>query len=202
MHNMKSIMVQLKCPDCGQVFDTGKLACPTCGCPADACTMFDPDAPDQKKTDGTERTICAIRTTDTGYESERTLLTYSYVIAFIIVVGGVIGLLTLIDILGSMMGRKGWAICGIVFVVYTFLVSVWVGFIRIFANISINLHELNMKTQYMALIKCKKCGHSVSNKAKKCPHCGCNLKMRWDSVTFLSFLLLFIFIICTMSLLM
>ena len=24
----------------------------------------------------------------------------------------------------------------------------------------------------MALIKCKECGQKISNKAKKCPHCG------------------------------
>ena len=27
----------------------------------------------------------------------------------------------------------------------------------------------------MALIKCKECGRKISNKAKKCPHCGVTL---------------------------
>ena len=79
MHNMKSIMVQLKCPDCGQAFDTGKSTCPTCGCPADACTQF-ASAPDQKKTDGTEGITSEKRTTDTGYTHEKTISTYANVI--------------------------------------------------------------------------------------------------------------------------
>ena len=30
----------------------------------------------------------------------------------------------------------------------------------------------------MALIKCSECGKQISDKAKKCPHCGANNKIQ------------------------
>lgn len=145
MHNMKSIMVQLKCPDCGQVFDTGKPNCPTCGCPADACTRFDPNS--QK----TEQVANEKRTTDTGYVNEKTITTYANIIYWLAVIIGI--LVWLISVIGmaNAFGVNGFAISfllgGIILMLYILLAYVARAFIRTFANISINLHELNMKTQ-------------------------------------------------------
>ena len=142
MHNMKSIMVQLKCPDCGQVFDTEKLVCPTCGCPADACTEFDPDQ---------KGTTCEKRTTDTGYTHEKTISTYANVIFWLTVILGIIAWIIPIIILTDKGGGDGLAIGffvgGIILAIYILIAYVLRAFICTFANISINLHELNMKNQ-------------------------------------------------------
>jgi len=34
----------------------------------------------------------------------------------------------------------------------------------------------------MAIIKCQECGNEISDKAKKCPHCGCPQKTVLKSV--------------------
>ncbi len=34
----------------------------------------------------------------------------------------------------------------------------------------------------MSLIKCRECGHGVSNTADTCPNCGYHLKRRWYEV--------------------
>ena len=49
----------------------------------------------------------------------------------------------------------------------------------------------------MALIKCKKCGQSVSDKAMKCPKCGCTLKTDWDCFSIVLFSIIVIVVICT-----
>lgn len=34
----------------------------------------------------------------------------------------------------------------------------------------------------MAIIKCQECGNEISDKAKKCPYCGCPQKIFFKSI--------------------
>ena len=36
---------------------------------------------------------------------------------------------------------------------------------------------MNINDKVMALIKCSECGHMISDKARKCPKCGCPLAL-------------------------
>ena len=90
-------------------------------------------------------------TTDTGYTNEKIITKYANVIFRIIVILGIIGWIIMIVTLVNNASGAGIAI-GVLLgsgalVIYILLADVWRAFIRTFANISINLHELNMKTQ-------------------------------------------------------
>lgn len=64
-------MAQLKCTECGQVFDKTLDACPNCGCPASECEAVEEQQPKdnkQEKKQGKEQTFSRSKATrrDTG----------------------------------------------------------------------------------------------------------------------------------------
>ena len=147
MHNMKSIMVQLKCSDCGQLFSAWQPTCPNCGCSAETCIVSEESLTDDDTLDEPQDTD----TNDTGYANEKTITTYANVICALAILLGFAGWIGGFFILIDLYGGEGFAINfffgGILLVIYILLAKVWRAFITVFANISINLHELNMKNK-------------------------------------------------------
>jgi phage FluMu protein Com len=139
-------MKELRCSKCGKLFDDTHMSCPNCGNPAD-------------KNISTEKSN--VSTTDTGYQYELTIkryadvvLTISQVMAVMIAVG-----ITLSSVWMMINGLRSGMIEGVGFslliIAFGLLIawSVYIiglltrSFLYVYINISINIHEINMKTQ-------------------------------------------------------
>lgn len=136
------IMAQLKCTECGHVFEGNLKECPNCGCPAGE------SKPSRSFSDEVD-----FGTTDTGYEQEKTIKTYADIIWWgAMVIAAIIELITVFISLreiGSVFGSPFMTAVG-----GTLLALCWLAigilvkaFLYIYANISINIHEINMKTK-------------------------------------------------------
>lgn len=133
-------MKNLKCSECGDVFSENHNECPNCGCPASECKPINnlSDEPD-------------FITTDTGYQQEETIKRYADVIwviskifaAVISIVAVIICLRALFDdfSIGLMVAVSG-ALTALSCLAIGILVK---AVLYIYANISINVHEINMK---------------------------------------------------------
>lgn len=139
-------MKELRCSKCGKLFDGAHKSCPNCGNPAD-----------EKISTETSN----VSTTDTGYQHELTIkryadvvLTISQVMAIMIAVG-----ITLSSVWMMINGLRSGMIEGVGFslliIAFGLLIawSVYIvglltrSFLYVYINISINIHEINMKTQ-------------------------------------------------------
>lgn len=133
------IMAQLKCSECGQGFDNELEECPNCGCPASECEAEFIE----EKTNMLN--INKGGTTDTGYDNEKLILRYAnwlfnvYIVLFTIY--GVV-----IFIISCTVGSIWGAITAVAICVGT-IIGAYVlrAFLRMLTNMSINLHEINMK---------------------------------------------------------
>ena len=156
-------MAQLKCTECGQIFDGNLADCPNCGCPASECVQkLDSDLEGSKETDNIEQkrnedvSDCDtfkknVKTTDTGYQHEKLLQGYAtFLFAILIIVGVVLWLIAMI--MASEQGGVGGFIVGffgggIIFLSLRASAYIIRAFLMIYANISTNLHEINLKLQ-------------------------------------------------------
>lgn len=154
-------MALIKCTECEQMISEKASECPNCGCPV-ADMVFDDEnntksekledsmdglseephqTEDIEKTEDTEN-VC-FPTTDTGTSDEETIMTFADLFLYISMFLGFFGIiicLALIDI------TNGMSAYGILYIaIHVLLVYVFRAFIRVFHNISINLHEINMK---------------------------------------------------------
>lgn len=135
-------MAQFKCTECGQIFDGNLDECPNCGCPVDECK------PSRNFSDEVD-----LVTTDTGYKQEKTIKTYADIIwAFSMVIAAIIELITVyvsLKEIGSVFGSPFvTAVGGTLLALSWFAVGILAkAFLYIYANISINIHEINMKTK-------------------------------------------------------
>lgn len=134
----------MKCPDCGRLLEKGQIACPNCGCPAEVCKT-------EMRQKGTVETTSEKRTTDTGYVNEKTIKAYADIIFGLSVIFGVSLWICFIYIMAHTYEDNGLIIGflfgGIALALHISLAYVSKAFIRTFANISINLHEINNKIQ-------------------------------------------------------
>jgi len=139
-------MKELRCSKCGKLFDDTHMSCPNCGNPAD-------------KNISTEKSN--VSTTDTGYQHELTIKRYADVVLTILQVMAVmiaVGI-TLSSVWMMINGLRSGMIEGVGFslliIAFGLLIawSVYIiglltrSFLYVYINISINIHEINMKTQ-------------------------------------------------------
>lgn len=120
-------MAQIKCEECGQMFSENEASCPNCACPND-------------------KKIC---TTNTGYEYETTVKDYAD-IGFLIanIAGILVYFLTLALVVTQMHGIMVFLVAFIGLILlgaYIYCGYILKAYLRIYANMSINLHEINMK---------------------------------------------------------
>ena len=149
-------MAQIKCIDCGQVFNDTLKECPKCGCPVNECDVLNPTILNNSDKMGDTETRNASNysnvssTTDTGYLNEKAVAGYADFVFICASVGGVALYIAILIIVArfakSVDAAVGVYIFGaIVLAIYIILLYIAKAFIKIYANISINLHEINMK---------------------------------------------------------
>lgn len=170
-------MAQIKCIECGQIFDDKQEDCPKCGCPASESEVLNEtlaneneilneipvneneilkpphmsehitkeDAEDKNKqiiSNGTS-------TTDTGYLNEKAVAGYADFIFICASIGCLLLYIVILVVFGNTTDAKTTTTVGIVgfiiMAVYIVLFYIAKAFVKIYANISINLHEINMK---------------------------------------------------------
>lgn len=138
MQTQAIIMNDLKCPKCGKVFGDNLSSCPNCSHPASQCSTL------EENNDSI--------TTDTGYKQEDTIMQLADGISvFAKGVAILIAILTLI--LFIPIARSISESLFILIIGTMIAASFWIGglitkaFLYVYANISINIHEINMKTK-------------------------------------------------------
>ena len=152
-----------KCIDCGHTFADNLEACPSCGCPADLCPVIvQPmtNAQHQQQNYAQQPTgpqNCSYKTTDTGTSSERIIKKLGDVIWWILVIGAGLNALIKLIAMGIAIDHMSdnevvyalTTILSVVIETVLFVMAAYVirAFFRVIHNISINLHEINMKTK-------------------------------------------------------
>ena len=158
-------MALIKCSECGHEVSDKASACPNCGCPASEFVSsiiqeLDSDLGGSTETDNVEQKQNEdisdydtfkknAKTTDTGYQHEKLLQGYAtFLFAILIIMGVVLWLSAMI--MASVQGGVGGFIVGcfgggILFLSLMALAYIIRAFLMIYANISTNLHEINMK---------------------------------------------------------
>ncbi len=132
-------MAKLRCNECGEVFDSNLQECPTCGCPAE---QSNPVVQEEINEIGAKPDF---PTTDTGYNYEKTILSYANTIWIIGIILAIIGFIVSLALMReSIYGAL--RLIGVIALLLSILYVI-IAFIRVFVNISINLHEINMKTK-------------------------------------------------------
>lgn len=166
-------MKQLKCTECGQIFSEKLTDCPNCGCPVNGDTERIMESTQMEDIDGQSNQNTYFQqpyqhpvdqipsdddfvTTDTGVENENIIKTYAKVIWIVAVVIAAIAELGIIVSAAGLMKEyprsASFAFLSIIMgtvVVGLFLLAVYVirAFIMVVHNISINVHEINMKVK-------------------------------------------------------
>ena len=146
-------MNKMKCTDCGHVFDSGLEECPNCGCPANICDNYTENVNASNQDYGIPTSI---KTTDTGYANEKAIKTYAnyifYITIGICMLALIITIFALFTITGDSYLDSGYKLLIllriiIICAIFIILTYVFRAFICVIHNISINLHEINMKTK-------------------------------------------------------
>lgn len=158
-------MALIKCNECGHEVSDRASACPNCGCPASEFVSsitqeLDSDLGGSTETDNVEQKQNEdisdydtfkknAKTTDTGYQHEKLLQGYAtFLFAILIIVGIVLWLSAMIMAAGQ-WGEGGFIVgCfggGILFLSLMALAYIIRAILMIYANISTNLHEINIK---------------------------------------------------------
>ena len=130
----------IKCSECNQIFDEKLKECPNCGCPSEHAQIIE----------SIDKNDCV--TTDTCYKHERQIQYYANFMYGLSISIGVLILLLFI-ILGTMVGGGmgfiiGLILGGIVFGLMWVFALISKAYLIIYANISVNLHEINMKIDF------------------------------------------------------
>ena len=128
-------MSQVTCNDCGVTYDSNLPSCPECGCP----TSKNATAPSESST----------LTTDTGYTNEHLIMKLAEVAYWSIIIAGVIAIFVLLACAAVFGGASAFLI-GLLVGFPLYLLNFWFArivraFFMLYANISVNLHEINMK---------------------------------------------------------
>lgn len=148
-------MAQITCTECGQIFDEKLEYCPKCGCPASESKILNETPVNKNVTKGNaedknKRIISnETHTTDTGYLNEKAIAGYADFIFICASIGCLLLYIVILAVFGNTTDAKTTTTVGIVgfviMAVYIVLFYIAKAFIKIYANISINLHEINMK---------------------------------------------------------
>ena len=155
-------MAKIKCIECGQIFNDKLEDCPKCGCPASESEVLietpvakseilnEPHVAKGNAEDNnnhiTSNEIC---TTDTGYLNEKAVAGYADIIFICASIGCLLLYIAILVVCGNTANAETTTAVGIVgfiiMAVYIVLFYIAKAFIKIYANISINIHEINMK---------------------------------------------------------
>lgn len=159
-------MAQIKCIECGQIFNDKLEDCPKCGCPASESEVLNETLANESKIlyetpineyvakenaedNNNHITSNEIRTTDTGYLNEKAVAGYADIIFICASTGCLLLYIAILVVCGNTTKAETTTTVGIVgfiiMAVYIVLFYIAKAFIKIYANISINLHEINMK---------------------------------------------------------
>ncbi len=160
-------MSNLKCADCGQIFNDRLSECPNCGCPVDVNTehISDSEQVEGNSTQSQQRMEYqqsvnqtsyddGFVTTDTGVENERIIKTYAKVIWIVAVVFAALAevgiIVQAIALISQYSQATAYAIVSVIggtIVLGLLLLAIYVlrAFIMVVHNMSINIHEINMK---------------------------------------------------------
>ena len=148
-------MAQIRCIDCGQVFDNELADCPKCGCPASECEIATEtpvkenvakgDAEDKNKRTVSNET----RTTDTGYLNEKVVARCADIIFNCALVGYLLLYVVILLVCSRTIHGVPMLVVAIIGFIITaiYIVGLYIAkaYVKIYANMSINLHEINMK---------------------------------------------------------
>jgi len=136
------------CPECGCPITDDTTKCPECGFVLEAQKEEQEEvsaASASEQPQQAEETVSRVvfPTTDTGTSSENTIKNYGDFLGGVNLFFGIIGIIACFALIESTHGQS---LLGI-FVIIILLLWVYVirAFIRVVHNISINLHEINMK---------------------------------------------------------
>lgn len=154
-------MALIQCSECGNMVSDNATACNKCGAPIVRVSTSDNGpvvsaipAPNQQPMQPRQQMPASYQqpafiTTDTGYSHEKAIKTYANICFWIFVVLVVLGDIALLATIGELQHDVPPAIVLIGVIVITpiliMLAYVSKAFLVTYANISINLHELNMK---------------------------------------------------------
>lgn len=159
-------MAQIKCIECGQIFDDKLEDCPKCGCPASEKEVLNdtpvseneilkPSQTNEHVAKGNTEyksnriTSNETSTTDTGYLNEKAVAGYADFIFICASIGCILLYIVILVVFGNTTNAKTTMAVGlvgfIIMAIYIVLFYIAKAFIKIYANISINLHEINMK---------------------------------------------------------
>ena len=134
-------MAQIKCEECGQMFSENEASCPNCDCPNGKEIVSNVE----------HHLANEIATTDTGYEYETAVKNYADITFIIaVIVGFLLYFLTLAMIVPQMSGAIVLlvAVMGLLILgVYIYCNYLLKACLRVYVNMSINLHEINKKLQ-------------------------------------------------------
>lgn len=148
-------MAQIKCFDCGQVFDDKLADCPKCGCPASECEIVT-ETPVKENVakgdteDKNKRTVSnETRTTDTGYLNEKAVARYADIIFNCAFVGCILLYIVILLVCGHTTDGVTMLVVALIvsIIMAIYIVELYIAkaFVKIYVNMSINLHEINMK---------------------------------------------------------
>ena len=150
------VMALIKCGECGHDVSDSAAFCPSCGCPPKLKeTKVSVEEKNVNVENGTQNNCCCFRddmlTTDTEYEHEEVIQKYAaFVYWFTIVVCSlffVFSVFTYINSGDSVAAVILLLVAAILTPIVIFYARVARAYAAVYANMSINLHEINMKLQ-------------------------------------------------------
>lgn len=141
-----------KCSECGLMFGEKLTECPNCGCPTDGSVVPSHTRTVQNKEQKVGLSFkSGVKTTDTEYKHEKTIKEYASFLFVSWIIAGVILFFTAV-IMASIDGGEAGVVIGFLIGFIFFLACLLSAYVTkallmVYANISINLHEINLKLQ-------------------------------------------------------
>lgn len=141
-----------KCSECGLMFGEKLTECPNCGCPIDGSVVSGHTRTEQSRNQSVGLLFkSGVKTTDTEYKHEEMIKGYASFLFVSWIITGVI-LFFAAFITASLDGGGTGIFIGFLIGFISFLACLLSAYVTkallmVYANISINLHEINLKLQ-------------------------------------------------------
>lgn len=141
-----------KCSECGFMFDEKLTECPNCGCPTDESVVPSHIKTEQSRNQNVGLSFkSGVETTDTEYKHEEMIKGYASFLFVSWIIAGAILFFSAV-IMASMDGDEAGVVIGFLIGFIFFLACLLSAYVTkallmVYANISINLHEINLKLQ-------------------------------------------------------
>ena len=155
------VMALVKCSECDCWVEDSSVKCPNCEHPVEKPVSVESvgnnSASEQSGNDAGIYRQTGFPTTDTGYHHERTVRSFAQIMLWLIVVVSTIGYIVAVSVAYkfqySSYGHGSGVVFSTVFFgliilgIVIFFAFVMKAFMMVYANISTNIHEINMKLQ-------------------------------------------------------